>query len=591
MRTLPASELKLLRLANALTRSGYADFFQTLVNQLAGILDVDYVFIAEVPEGHSKANTLAVSALGQSAPNFVYDLKGTPCETVPERELCHYNGNVAAQFPDDQLLIDMGIQSYTGMPILTSDGRKLGLLSAMAKSPVQLTEADQEILRIAAAQVGAELELSRSQQRIRSLTYEDAVTGLPNRRRLLDWLDDLDHARSLLLVDIRRFKDINDLHGHVVGDATLYAVAERLRTQLGQRGFLARLAGDQFALVPSEHWNVPVQQQALEIQQWFREPVISQTSRFHVDVTVGAATAEEVPRNGIKSFGNELLRRAGVGLAEAKALNKSVMVFEPSMVDSRHLRQQLYEKLLSALRENRLTIHFQPQVSLQTGELFGAEVLCRWNDPQDGWISPAYFIPLAEERGLINELGDWVLDQTCRQLNVWAQAGYPFQGKLSVNISNQQLEDVAFADRAVRLLADQCPSRLVFELTETAIMQSPEINLRQMELLTGKGFSWAIDDFGTGYSSLAFLTRMHARYLKVDKSFVSRAPNSPHDESVVRTIVAMAGSMDMQLVAEGIETREQLEFLRDIGCQYGQGFFIGYPVDADTFFETWLRKA
>lgn len=265
------------------------------------------------------------------------------------------------------------------------------------------------------------------------------------------------------------------------------------------------------------------------------------------------------------------------------------MLFNLAMVDSLNHRQRIYEKLLSALRENRLSLNFQPQIDLETGRLSGAEVLCRWHDSELGWISPAQFIPLAEERGLMSELGDWVLKNTRQQLEEWQARGLPFQGKLSVNISTRQLESVDFPDRLAAMFVGRCASELVLELTETSMMRAPEMNLRQMSKLRDLGFAWAVDDFGTGYSSLAYLTRMNAGYLKIDRSFVSRVPNSQHDEAIIRTIVAMAQALGMELIAEGIETDEQLNYVRSIGCRFGQGFYISRPLTPDAFADQWLR--
>ncbi|AWB32516.1 bifunctional diguanylate cyclase/phosphodiesterase [Orrella marina] len=588
MLTALSSEAKLLRLANALIRSGYEDFFQTLVNELALVLDVDYVMIAAVPEASHQATTLAVSFRGESADNILYDLHGTPCETVPERELCQYPESVSTQFPDDKMLQDFGIQSYCGMPVLTSSCEKLGILIALAKRPVKLGEADQEIMRIAAAQIGANMELARNQHRIQSLIFEDAVTGLANRRRILDWLDETPGVQSVILLDIKRFKDINDLHGHLIGDAVLYAVGERLKSRVSGLGFLGRLSSDEYVIIPFDEWSGTVLDQARQIQQWFEPSILSGSAKFQIGITIGAATASQLDGQRFRSVGYELLRRAGVSLAEAKALGQSVLVFESSMVDSRQYRKRMFDRLSDVLREGGLSLHYQPQIDLRTGELVGAEVLCRWHDAEMGWVPPGQFIRLAEERGLIIELGDWVLRESCRQLHEWDASGTSLPGKLCINISTIQLESRGFAERVLTILAGRDPSGVVFELTETAMMRAPEISIRQMERIRASGFSWAIDDFGTGYSSLAFLTRVHAQFLKIDKSFVSRVPNSRNDETVIRTIVAMAESLGMNVIAEGVETQEQLAFLKSIDCCYAQGYHLGHPLDPVSFKQKWL---
>lgn len=582
-------EVMFSRLASALTRNGYSDFFDSLVKELSSILEVEYVLIADVAEGSQVAKTLAVCSHGRVVENFDYDLRGTPCETVPEREVCSYTNNVAEQFPDDELLTELGVSSYVGMPILTSDGRKIGLLSVMAQRLYVLDDVGKEILRIAAAQVGSELESFRSRRRIRALTYEDVVTGLPNRQHLRDWLADMEDIRCLLVIDIRRFKEINDLYSHSTGDAVLYAVAERLQSRVDGRGFLARLSSDEFALIPFEEWKEDLKSIADDVRLWFRQAITCGKNEFHIEVTIGASCRSDIELSGVKSAGNELLRSASVALAEAKTEGSGLEVFNQTMVESLKLRQSLIEKLLKALRNDKLELHYQPQFNLETRNLTGAEVLCRWHDEELGWISPAVFIPLAEERGLICDLGNWVISRACQQLMDWGDQNVDFPGKLSINISSRQLDDPAFVNAILDRLGSVHPSRLVLELTESAMMRSPENNLAKMKALKDKGFLWAIDDFGTGYSSLSYLARMDASILKIDRSFVSRIPGSAHDESIIRTIIAMANTMNMQLVAEGIETGLQSSCLVSAGCVNGQGFYLGKPVSGPEFATHWLQ--
>lgn len=582
-------EVMFSRLASALARSGYSDFFESLVKELCSILDVEHALIADVAEKSQVAQTLAVCSHGRIVENFAYDLLGTPCETVPEREVCSYTNNVAEQFPDDELLAELGVTSYVGMPILTSDGRKIGLLSVMAQRHYVLDDIGKEILHIAAAQIGSELESFRSQRQIRALTYEDVVTGLPNRQHLRDWLSDMDGIRCLLVIDVRRFKEINDLYSHSTGDAVLYAVAERLQSRVDGRGFLARLSSDEFALIPFKEWKEDLENIADDVRLWFRQPISCGKNEFHIEMTIGASCRSDIELSGVKSAGNELLRSASVALAEAKANGAGLEVFNPVMVESLKLRQGLIEKLLKALRNEKLELHYQPQFNLETGSIIGAEVLCRWHDEELGWISPAVFIPLAEERGLICDLGNWVISRACQQLMDWSHQNIDFPGKLSVNISGKQLDDPAFVDAILDRLGSVHPSRLVLELTESAMMRSPDNNLAKMKSLKDKGFSWAIDDFGTGYSSLSYLARMDASILKIDRSFVARIPGSAHDESIIRTIIAMGRTMNMQLVAEGIETSLQSSCLVSAGCVNGQGFYFGKPSSGPEFAKRWLQ--
>jgi EAL domain-containing protein (putative c-di-GMP-specific phosphodiesterase class I) len=242
-----------------------------------------------------------------------------------------------------------------------------------------------------------------------------------------------------------------------------------------------------------------------------------------------------------------------------------------------------------ALREGRLMLHYQPQVDLSTGALSGAEVLCRWFDAERGWVSPGEFIPLAEERGLMKELGGWVLKTASEQLRDWQQSGVAAVPRISVNVSAQQLEDIRFGEEVERHTRGVCPASIGLELTESGFMRDPEQAIGLMQVLKAQGFGLAIDDFGTGYSSLAYLKRFAADTLKIDISFVRDMLSSSHDYTIVTTIIAMARSMGMKTVAEGVETVEQAQALAALGCDQAQGFYYGRPMSADDFAMHWLR--
>lgn len=570
---------KFSRLASALTRSGYSDFFDSLVCELSLLTEAEYVLIARIEPGGDQAHSLALAHNGNRIDNISYPLAGTPCETVPEREMCTYASDVTNLFPDDQMLVDLNIQSYTGMPILTSEGDKLGIISVMAEHPLELDDIDQELLKIAAAQVGAELELSRSESRIRLLTHKCSITGLPNRHQLMDWLQKDSHVRQLALINLRRFKDINDLYNHDAGDDVLRQIAERLEHNFPGR--VARCANDEFALLPDTGHPLSTMELNDLVNQCLVAPVQVDHHQINLEAVVGVAHIGD-------GDSPSLLRHASVALAEAKAQGEPVVAFEDWMLDSLQARQSMLEDFMAALRSERLHLNFQPLFNIETNELAGAEVLCRWHDKHRGPVSPSTFIPLAEERGLIGELGNWVLDSACKQLRIWDNSGHPLPGRLSINVSNLQLGQPGFAEQARRQLQGLAANRIVLELTESAFMRSPETNLRQMASLKSSGYTWAIDDFGTGYSSLAYLSRLNAGILKIDRSFVSRIPGSTSDESIIRTIIAMARTMNMETVAEGVETEAQLQYLKSLGCQFAQGYYLGHPLPANTFADEWL---
>lgn len=580
---------KFSRLAKALVRSGYQDFYLGLAAELATILDVEFIIIAKIdgtnPSGSHYAQTIAAIGHNKALDNFTYALQGTPCETVPDREMCNYSEAVAQQFPTDLLLSELAVESYVGMPVLTASGSKLGLIAAMSTRPWTVSSEDREVLQIAAAQVGAELELANNRSHIQALTYEDSITGLPNALQLNDILARRNDISAVLLLDIRRFKDFNDLYGYREGDALLNAVAARLRSRLNDDELVTRFSNDEFAIaLSSQHRSGLDSAQA--VRGWFAEPLRCGERMLNVDVRLGLSQRDDTYQSA-----TELLRQASIALAEAKRNDTPVVAYARNMVETLAYRQTIYDRLILALRNDHLRLHYQPVFDLDSGALFGAEALCRWHDPELGWIGPNIFIPVAEERGLMNELGLWVLRAAAKQLRLWQQQGLNFNGKLSVNISNRQLEPDDVIETFMDCLDDVTPSQLVLELTESSIMRAPEHNIRQINRLKDLGFRWALDDFGTGYSSLAYLTRLNVDVIKIDRSFIAKIPGNTNDELLIKTLVAMAKTMNMILVGEGIEQQQQLDMLRELGCHLGQGYHLGRPVCADEFAATWLNNS
>ncbi|GGW71899.1 sensor domain-containing phosphodiesterase [Alishewanella tabrizica] len=587
-----SSEEIFRQLADVLAQSGYPNFLPSLVQRVAEILAVDYCLIAETSSDPAQAQTLALWGQGKLLDNIRYPLKGSPCETVPERDPCLYSQGVCQAFPEDQLLIDLGIESYLGMPILTSSGNKLGILCIMTTSPLHLPDIGREVLRIAAAQIGAELERTQSAHFIRKLTYRDTVTQLPNRAHLLETLQNWPHtgtvtsALGIVLVDICRFKEINDIFSFKIGDEVLQAVAQRLRTALPESCYIARYSADEFALITPINSAQELQLVCHSVQQLFVAALHCAGKAFMLDINLGCAISGLAELNGA-----ELLRFASIALAEAKQSGQEVKFFEPAMSQALNQRQKVLEKFLVALRTEQLSLHYQPQFELASGVLSGAEALCRWHDAEWGWISPATFIPLAEERGLMPELGNWVMQTACRQLRAWQAQGWQLPGRLSINVSARQLESEHLISEFTRCSSGIAPEQIELEFTESLIMRNPEQSLRLMADLEAMGFCWAIDDFGTGYSSLAYLTRFRATTLKIDRAFISNIPGDHHHNMVVKTILAMANSLNMITIAEGVETAEQAAYLQQLGCDRAQGYWFGKPVSAADFAQTWLAKS
>lgn len=581
-------------LADTLSYSSKLDFFDTLVTRLESILAVDHVFLAEVVNSGREAKTLSARSKGRFLSPISYLLRDTPCEQAGFDEPCFFNGDVNQLFPHDVLLQQTGAVSYMGMAIASPTGERMAVLSILQNSPMVWHEVGREVLRIVVAHIGAEMERRRNEARIIELAYQDKLTQLPNRAKLQDYLIEaviLSHTKQqalgLLILDLKRFKEINATYGHQVGDKLLIAVAGRLNNLFGTQLFVARHANDEYALVDTQSSPERLEQLAEQVQEVFQKPFKLAYSLFHVDVNLGAAL---LPHDSDTAA--ELFQHASIALDQAKKNNSAQCIYDSAMAEKVYRQQRMLHRLTQAIEQGRLDVYFQPQFCVKTEQLCGAEALCRWQDDELGVVSPAEFIPLAEERGLILELDTFVLKRVAQQLAQWHQNKTPLPGRVSVNLSAQQFERADLVESLLALIEQEQVSSQAFtlELTESVMMRHPEEALRTTRFLRESGFDIAVDDFGTGYSSLAYLQRLAIQQVKIDRSFVFGIEKNKQNRSIVAAIIAMAHSLNMQTVAEGIETEGQKELLTSLGCNVLQGFYLGRPEPAAVFESLWLKQ-
>ena len=435
--------------------------------------------------------------------------------------------------------------------------------------------------------------LQRQQQRIeedqRALKRQadtDALTGLPNRHLLTDRLSQaVLHARrqgrimALLMLDLDRFKAINDSLGHGAGDEVLKEAGRRLSACLREADTVARVGGDEFVVLLSDVGSEQdVVRVAHKLVESMRLPVLVQGQGLLVALSVGAAL---FPRDG--EAPEELLQRADTAMYRQKRSGgNGVSTYTPAMLDAVRHRLDMEQALRLALQQQTLKVHYQPIVDLARGEVVAAEALARWPRGDSTWTSPAEFIPLAEETGLILPLGRWVLAQACAQALAWQRAGKGIP--VSVNVSALQLGREEAVQEVVDALQESgCPPELLqIEVTESAVMADPEHARRVLEALHARGVLTALDDFGTGHSSLSQLRALPVRKIKIDQSFVrDLASKNPVDRQFVDLIIGLADKLGLPCVAEGIETEEQAELLRAMGCTQGQGYWLGRPAPGD----------
>jgi diguanylate cyclase (GGDEF)-like protein len=390
-----------------------------------------------------------------------------------------------------------------------------------------------------------------------------------------------EHLFAVLFLDLDRFKNINDSLGHTHGDLLLVAFAERLERTLRPVDTLARFGGDEFAVLLT---GIVDTTDAVRVA----ERIHSELSvPFNLDRNSAFATASIGIALSSSGYDRpeDILRDADIAMYRAKENGKArYEMFDQGMHARAVSRLQLESDLRQAVENNEFTIHYQPIVALKTGRLAGFEALVRWNHPRLGIVSPADFVPVAEETGLIVPIGQWVLEEACKKVREW-QVNSPGHRalSLSVNLSARQVAQPDLLERIKGALSESTlqPHHLKLEITESVVMGNAEAAAQMFKQLRSLGVQLSIDDFGTGYSSLSYLHRFPLNYLKIDRSFVMRM-TTDNDNAIVKTIATLAQNLGMEVIAEGIETEEQYQRLKELGCEYGQGFLFSRPVDADS---------
>lgn len=428
-------------------------------------------------------------------------------------------------------------------------------------------------------------------QRIERLAYYDELTRLPNRALLKLRLDtalatarDAGHPLALLCIDLDRFKELNDSRGHSIGDRALVDVAHRFRHRLGETPLLARTGGDEFAVLLADADATAAGQVAETLSHSLQAPLQAEGQAFTLGASIGIAL---FPQDGDSA--EDLLRKADIAMYRAKSGGGGHCCYREDMGAALIRQLDIAARLQRALTEDRLQLHYQPLLSLRDRRLVAAEVLLRWQEPDEGWMSPSEFVPVAEARNMMAALGGWVFRHACRQLRVWRDAGLA-PPVLAINLSAQQFADPGLLQMLQDALdANGLPAAAFeLELTESSVMTDPDGAVRLMNALAERGFALAIDDFGTGYSSLTYLKRFPAQKLKIDMSFVREMLVDRNDRAIVETIIAMAGTLQLRTVAEGVETPEQAELLGRLGCDIAQGWLFAKAMSAPDFARQWL---
>ena len=539
------------------------------LNQLAP----DAIFLLDADLLVQEANTAAASLLDLSG-----DLRG--------RKLADFLDNDLGELQRFAAGAEDGTAHFE-TTILRADGIRIPV-EVHANRPMP----DEPLIQAFFRDISA---IRKSREELYHMAHHDPLTQLPNR---LLFLDRLGHALELarregrkiavLFLDLDRFKNVNDTLGHPTGDKLLQEVAKQIKNRVREEDTLGRLGGDEFVLLieklGDEREASMVAQKLLEA---FVKPFTVEGHELYLSASIGISLFPMDGQNGAT-----LVRNADTAMYRAKDQGRNNFQFyTQEMTASAIERVALETALRRALERGELLLHFQPQIDLKSGRLTGAEALVRWQHPEMGMVLPARFIHLAEESGLIRPIGEWVLFNACDQMRQWRGQGFDLP-RIAVNLSGHQLHKDGIVGLVQRVLSETKlePDSLELEITESFIMRQAEDAIDMLSRLKEIGVQLAIDDFGTGYSSLSYLKRLPVHKLKIDQSFVHGIPHDINDSSIARAVIALGRSMQMTVIAEGVETEQQQAFLRAEGCNEGQGYLYGRPITSEEFFSSWRRR-
>ncbi|MFT4509038.1 EAL domain-containing protein [Caballeronia sp. 15711] len=488
----------------------------------------------------------------------------------------------------------------TKVAVRNDAGRIVGLVGINYEVTVQKAaelalqaahaQAAEAAVRLQATVARLDLEVKerqRFEQELRHQAMHDTLTGLPNRALLMDRIEQAielarrrDHSLTLLFLDLDRFKLVNDSLGHAAGDELLRVVTRRIGRLARSGDTVARLGGDEFVLLlPNPMPADELASITSLLAQVVAEPVLVADRKVSVTCSLGYSV---YPQDGEDA--TTLLKRADAAMYGAKEDGGNrVRRYTPELSSNAGERLEVETELRLALRRGEFLLHYQPQIEIASGRIVGVEALVRWQHPVRGLVPPMQFIPLAEESGLIEPIGEWVLRTACAQAAAWQQSGLPAL-RMGLNVSARQFHNPTLESVVAQVLAEHglAPEQLELEITESLSMKDPEESMRILASFAALGISIAIDDFGTGYSNLAYLHRFPVRRIKLDRSFVSELGLKSSSDAIVEAIVAMAHKLDLQVVAEGVETVEQRDQLLRYGCDELQGYWFSRPVDAAT---------
>jgi len=493
--------------------------------------------------------------------------------------------------------LQAGLHGALAFPIVVA-GRIFGVIELFSAGTIQPDEALMQLLKSLSAQIGQSFQRRLAEDQLRFIATHDSLTDLPNRslfnerlRHALHQGTRYNRGIATMFIDIDRFKVVNDSLGHSAGDRLLQDCAKRLTECLRESDTVARLGGDEF-VVMVENFTAPKDAIAVaqKILNGLARPFFVDGQEFLMSASIGISTFPEDGRDA-----ETLLKNADIAMYRAKDLGRNNYQFYSAQMNKHTFERLAMESSLRrAVERNEFLLHYQPKLDLRTGAIAGVEALVRWQHPDWGMVSPAQFIPLAEETGLIVQIGEWVLKTACEQNKRWRDQGIPPM-RVAVNLSARQFTQKTLLSDVARIIAQSglTPDCLELEITESLVMTNPEHATETLHKLKAMGISLSIDDFGTGYSSLAYLKRFPIDCVKIDRSFIKDIPTEADDMAITKGVIALGHSLRLKVVAEGVETVEQQDFLRSNGCDEMQGYLFSKPLPAEevmTLLKTHAQK-
>jgi diguanylate cyclase (GGDEF)-like protein/PAS domain S-box-containing protein len=492
------------------------------------------------------------------------------------------------------LFAPTGLRACWSSPIRDHQGLVVGTFAFYFKEPREPNALHKSLVQVCLHLCALAMERDATRQRIHQLAFFDALTGLPNRAmfrssadRALSHMERDAQTGAVLFVDLDRFKQVNDTQGHAAGDTLLREVAQRLGKCVRAQDGIGRLSGDEFVLLLSDCTTEQAVQTAQRVLAAIAQPVTIQGQVNRPSASVGIAI---YPDDGADI--DALLRHADQAMYQAKSDHQhSLQLFSREMNRRAQERAAMERALRQALERRLLTLHYQPQTTAQpVFALYGVEALARWNHPEWGDITPAQFIPLAEETGLIHPLTQWLVDEACLQLKAWRAAGLAVP-HVALNLSGRSFHQKGFAQQISTVLRQHGlgPQDVLLEITESVVMDGRAVTQENIETLSHEGFQLSLDDFGTGYSSLSYLHRLPIAELKLDKSFVQDLEHSETARALTLSVLSIAKSLHMTVVAEGVETQQQCRWLKEHGCEVMQGYLLGRPMPAEQL-AAWMPR-